>query len=95
MAVSRDLAFPYRFGNPTGMSENICRTLFGMVSYPNSFSTSLRYGDALLSGLRTGVDDPLFISCSDNFDYVYTSNVNAASSKSISRAKTERQHHDR
>ena len=61
----------------------------------NSSSTSVRYGDALLSGLRTGVDDPLFISCSDNFDYVYTSNVNAASSKSISRAKTERQHHDR
>ena len=69
------------------MSENICRTLFGMVSYPNSFSTSLRYGDALLSGLRLAVDDPLFISCSDNFDYVYNDNVNAASSRSISRAK--------
>ena len=89
MALSHDLAFPYRFGNPNGMSENICRTLFGMVSYPNSFSTSLRYGDALLSGLRTGVDDPLFISCSDNFDYVYNDNVNAVSSRSKFRAKLD------
>ena len=70
------------------MSENICRTLFGMVSYPNSFSTSLRYGDALLNGLRTGVDDPLFISCSDYFGYIYNDNVNAASSRSSSRSKT-------
>lgn len=93
MALSRGLAFPYRFGNPTGMSENICRTLFGMVSYPNSSSTSVRYGEALLSRLRLAVDEPIFTSCSGNFSYVYNGNVNADSSKSISRAKTGRQPH--
>ena len=87
MALSRGLAFPYRFGNPTGMSENICRTLFGMVSYPNSFSTSLRYGDALLSGRRLGVDEPIVTSYSSYFGYVYNGNVNAASSRSSSRSK--------
>ena len=54
----------------------------------NSSSTSLRYGDALLSGLRLAVDEPIFTSCSSYFGYVYTSNVNAASSRSSSRSKT-------
>lgn len=96
MVFLYDFTLPSRFANRTGMFENIYRTAFGMVSYPNSFSTSLRYGDALLSGLRLAVDERLFISCSDYFDYVYNDNVNADSSKkSISRAKTERQPHDR
>ena len=54
----------------------------------NSFLTTVRYGDIALSGLRTDVDDPLFISCSDYFGYVYNGNVNAASSRSISRSTT-------
>ena len=54
----------------------------------NSSSTSLRYGDALLSGLRLAVDEPIFTSCSSYFGYVYNGNVNAASSRSSSRSKT-------
>ena len=54
-----------------------------------SSSTSVRYGDALLSGLRTGVDEPLFTSWSGYFGYVYNGNVNAASSRSIFRAKLD------
>ncbi|CAM1638809.1 Porin [Bartonella apis] len=53
----------------------------------NSSSTSVRYGGALLSGLRTGVDEPLFTSWSGYFGYVYNDNINASSSRSISRGK--------
>lgn len=49
----------------------------------------MRYGDIPSSELRTGVDEPIFTSCSSYFGYVYTSNVNAASSRSISRAKLD------
>ncbi|MBI0162592.1 hypothetical protein H3V17_02885 [Bartonella sp. M0283] len=55
----------------------------------NSSSTSVRYGDALLSRLRLAVDEPIFTSCSGNFGYVYNGNVNAASSRSIFRAKLD------
>ena len=53
----------------------------------NSSSTSLRYGDALLSGLRLAVDEPIFTSCSSYFGYVYNGNVNATSRRSSSCSK--------
>jgi len=53
----------------------------------NSFLTTVRYGDIALSELRVGVDEPIFTSCSSYFGYVCNGNVNAASSRSISRAK--------
>jgi len=54
----------------------------------DSSSTSVRYGDIPLSGRRVGVDEPIFISCSGYFGYISNDNVNAASSRSISRSKT-------
>ena len=44
---------------------------------PNSFSKSVRYCDALLSGLRLAVNEPIVTNCSGYFSYVYNDNVNA------------------
>lgn len=53
----------------------------------NSSSTNVRYGDFPLSELLVGVDEHIITSCSAYFGYVCNGNVNAAFSRSISRAK--------
>ena len=55
----------------------------------DSSSTNMRYAYIPLGGRGLGVDERLFISCSDYFVYIYNDNVNADSSKSIFRAKLD------